>query len=926
MLKTLGAKNLDEFVSKAAPPEIFNIKGKLSLPDPVSEHQLIQILRKRAAQNNTFKNYIGQGFYESVPINPVKRHILKNPDWYTAYTPYQSELAQGRLEALLNFQTMVSDLTGMDLSNASLLDEASACVEAMVLAFNAAGEGKNTLFVEEKIWSSSLNTLKTRAQALSIEIQTGSLLKDEISDKTFAVLFQYPFSDGSVENLKARIQKLKKRGILVIVSADLLAHSLIEPLPADIAIGSAGRFGLPLMYGGPHPAFLAAKKELARNIPGRLVGVSKDKYERSALRLALQTREQHIRRERATSNICTAQVLPAVMASMYAVYHGAKGLKEIASTIHQNTLYLYEGLKNLNIEILNQTFFDTLTLKIPPEQKEKIKKRCYEKEINLYFSDVIQIAVGEGRNKEDMDELLSIFSLTPQPPFPSHGEGGRRASFSKGGAESAIGISRELCRKSPFLEHPVFKEHQSETRLLRYIYALKNKDLTLSHSMIPLGSCTMKLNAAVELQSMTWKGFCEVHPLAPKDQAQGSLKIFKELEEFLCEITGFSAFSLEPSSGAQGEYLSLLIFRKYHEHKGEKGRDICLIPASAHGTNPASAKAAGLKIVTVPCDKKGCIDSDQLKNLVQKHSKNLSCLMMTYPSTCGVFEEDVLKINALIHEHGGLVYFDGANMNALTGLCRPALMGFDAGHLNLHKTFCIPHGGGGPGSGPLGVSEKLKDFLGSFSIGSTSIGNAGVLIIPWAYIQLMGSEGLKKASQTAILNANYIREKLKPHYRILYTGSNGGSAHECIVDLRKFKYSHNIDVVDVAKRLMDYGFHAPTMSWPVPGTLMIEPTESEDKQELDRFISAMIEIKKEIEEISPKENPQNNVLKNAPHTIYDLTLEKWPFPYSKKKACFPLSYLEKKKFWPPVSRVKDAYGDIHLFCSCPPIDDGLSER
>jgi len=919
MLKFLNVESLEDLILKGVPREVLNTQN-LNLPSPLTESELIDYTRKQATKNKTFKNYIGQGYYECLPLSVTNRNIIKNPVWYTAYTPYQAELAQGRLEALLNFQTMICDLTGMDLSNASLLDESTACAEAMFMVFNSTSSESKTLFVNDSIWDQTLTVLKTRAKPLGIQIQKGSLLEDEI-ENVFAVFLQYPFSDGSIPDLKNVLQKLKGKNIPVLVSVDLLAYCLLEPLKeVSVVVGSTGRLGMPLMYGGPHASFLAVKKQYASQIPGRIVGVSKDRDHNSALRLALQTREQHIRREKATSNICTSQVLPAVLSSMYVVYHGPEGLKSIAREIHSQVLYLYENLKSL--PIINSTFFDTLSFQLNSEQQKKIKILSEAKGVNLGYSlgNLVNISVGEGRTHRDMDELAGIFKQIVPP----------------GKETKAIGIPKSLTRKSSFLNHPVFHKYHSETKLIRYIHYLQGKDLTLTHSMIPLGSCTMKLSATTELQPMTWKPFSDIHPFAPLDQVQGSLEIFEELEGFLCEITGFSKISLQPNAGSQGEYAGLIIFRKYHESIGEKERDICLIPSSAHGTNPASARMAGLKVVIVRCNAQGGIDWGDLNQKVKKHSGKLSCLMLTYPSTCGVFEENISQISQLVHKHGGLVYFDGANMNALTGFCRPALLGVDAGHLNLHKTFCIPHGGGGPGAGPIGVVKKLEKFMPShpfleknkdvFTISSVPYGNAGVLSISWAYIRMMGFEGLRKASQTAILNANYIKKKLESCYRILFTGLNRQVAHECILDFRKFKYSAEIDVVDVAKRLMDYGFHSPTMSWPVPGTLMIEPTESEDREELDRFCSSLIAIRKEIEEIEKgKADKKNNLLKNAPHTIQDLCKEKWDFPYSKKQACFPLPYLIQKKFWPSVSRIQEAYGDIHLFCSCPPVENSSSD-
>ena len=916
MLQDFSARNLDDFMQQSVPAEVLNVK-KLDLPPPLSEHQLIEHLRDLAKQNKVFKNYIGQGFFECLPLGVTNRHIIKNPVWYTAYTPYQSELAQGRLEALLNFQTIMSDLTGMDLANASLLDEGSAVAESVIMALRVQENEKKTLFVDQNTWPHILSVLKTRMGSLGIKIQQGSLLKEEPSEDVFAVFFQYPFGDGSLVNMKKQIQKWKDKNVLILVSCDLLASCLVQPpgeWGADIVVGSAGRLGLPLFYGGPHPAFLSTRKHFASYIPGRIVGVSKDRHGSSAFRLALQTREQHIRRERATSNICTSQVLPAVLVSMYAVYYGPEGLKKIAQSIHKQTCYLYRRLSQLGFS-LSSSFFDTLSLHLTSDQKDQIKILTESQGINLgYCKNVVNISVGEGRTQKDMDELVQIFETIK--------------SSSSSTLSKEHGLPASLIRSSSYLTHEVFHKHHSETQLVRYIHYLQNKDLSLTHSMIPLGSCTMKLNAVTELQSMTWRGFSDIHPFCPAGQVKGSLTIFKELEDFLCEITGFKAFCLQPNAGSQGEYAGLMTFRHYHESIGEGSRHICLIPSSAHGTNPASAQVAGLKTVTIKCDDEGNINIEDLKKKLQEFSKSLSSLMLTYPSTCGIFEEDISQICQMVHEHGGLVYFDGANMNALTGLCQPALLGMDAGHLNLHKTFCIPHGGGGPGAGPIGVVEKLKPFLPSHSflnqnsklnLNSSPFGNAGVLSIPWAYIRMMGYKGLRKASQMAILNANYIKKKLEPHYRILFMGMNQNVAHECIIDLRKFKYSAGISVTDVAKRLMDYGFHAPTVSWPVPGTMMIEPTESEDKEELDRFCDALISIRKEIQDVVDKKvDVKNNILKNAPHTLQDLKMEKWAFPYTKKQACYPMDYLDHKKFWPASSRVEEAFGDINLFCSCVP--------
>ena len=912
ILKELSVKNLDDFMQKSIPSEVLNIKN-LNLPQAFSEHQLIDHLRGVAQKNKVFKSYIGQGFFECLHLSVTNRHIVKNPVWYTAYTPYQPELAQGRLEALLNFQTLISDLTGMDLSNASLLDEGSAAAEAVLMAARLHDTDKNTLFVDDNIWPQTLDVLETRMDSIGIKIQKGSFLKDEPMDDVFAVFLQYPFGDGSLVDIKKQVEKWKKKNILILVSTDLLACSLLQPpgeWGADIVTGSAGRIGLPLFYGGPHPAFLATQKDFSSHIPGRLVGVSRDRHKKPALRLALQTREQHIRRERATSNICTSQVLPAVLVSMYAVYHGPQGLKNIATKIHEQACYLYTQLIKMGFSIPSY-FFDTLSFSITSEQKEKLQSLTEARGINLgYNKDKVNISIGEGRTKKDMDELVDIF---------------KNISSSSSVTAGKHGLLPQLIRKSEYLKHDVFNKYHSETSLVRYLYSLQSKDLTLTHSMIPLGSCTMKLNAVTEMQPMTWKGFADIHPFCPSHQVGGSLEIFKELEDFLCEITGFDAFFLQPNAGSQGEYAGLMTFRRYHQSIGEGQRNICLIPSSAHGTNPASAKVAGLKTVTVNCNNDGSIDISDLEKKVKEHSKTLSSLMLTYPSTCGIFEEDVSRICEMVHQYGGLIYFDGANMNALTGICQPARLGMDAGHLNLHKTFCIPHGGGGPGAGPIGVVKKLKPFL-DLKISSSPFGNAGVLSIPWAYIRMMGFDGLKKASQVAILNANYIKKRLESHYRVLFKNKKGYVAHECIIDFRKFKYTTGIAITDVAKRLMDYGFHAPTISWPVPGTMMIEPTESEDKEEIDRFCDALISIRKEIQDIEDKKSdPKNNVLKNAPHTLKDLREEKWPFPYTKKQACYPLAYLEEKKFWPSVSRVEEAFGDINLFCSCAPSGFSVEE-
>ena len=926
---------------------------------PLSERKVLKQARALANKNKVFKSYIGAGYSPSLVPGVISRNILENPCWYTSYTPYQAELAQGRLEALLNFQTMTADLTGMEIANASLLDEGTAAAEALALLKKAHEEKieeetskspkppAKKFFADRRIFPQTLEILKTRSQALGWIMETGNFedFQTAIRQKAkagadyFAVILQYPDSEGRVKNIEPFLREMAKQNILSAALSDLLSLALLKPpgeMGAHVVAGSSQRFGIPLFFGGPHAAFFATKKEYSRLIPGRIVGVSKDRHGRQALRLALQTREQHIRREKATSNICTSQALLAVMASFYAVYHGPKGLKKIARKINSLTKKLYFLLKDFERrgvkgQIPAKSFFDTIQWQLPSARiAETLQQAFWEREINTARPqpDTLSWTLHEGAEEEDLLEIKEILEKSLSSPKPSKKTEGPLPSPKE--SEEEPGIPSPLRRASPFLTHPVFNSFHSETELLRYIRRLQDKELSLAHSMIPLGSCTMKLNATTEMLPVSWESFAGIHPFAPKEQTEGYLLMMRELEEKLCSLTGFSRFSFQPNAGSQGEYTGLLAIKRHYERQAkktkEKVRDICLIPVSAHGTNPASAMMAGLKTVPLLCTKEGAIDQNDLSRKLETHGARLACLMLTYPSTYGIFEEGVKGICEKIHRAGGKVYLDGANMNALLGLCRPQSLGFDVCHLNLHKTFCIPHGGGGPGAGPVGVTEELAPFLpGHFLFGekpsgavsSAPYGSAGILLISWAYIKLMGLEGLKKSAQTAIASANYLAERLRPHYRILFTGRNQKAAHECILDLRKFKRA-GITVDDVAKRLMDYGFHAPTMSWPVPGTLMAEPTESESKGELDRFCEAMIEIRKEIaaREDSPK---SPSPIKFAPHTMEDALAEQWPFPYSKQKAFYPLPWVKERKFWPPVSRIENAHGDINLFCSCPPV-------
>jgi glycine dehydrogenase len=932
MLAPFGFKNLDQLADAAVPHKI-RLGKKLNLPEPLSEFEALAELKKIAGENKVFRSFIGMGYYDCITLPVIQRNVLENPGWYTQYTPYQAEISQGRLESLLNFQTMVADLTALPIANASLLDEASACAEAMTMS-HALKDGRNAFFVSENCHPQNIEVVQTRAKALGIEIVVGNHEKFQFTEKVFGALVQYPDTFGAIHDYNSFVQEAHKSGALVTVATDLLALTLIKPpgeFGADIAVGSAQRFGVPLGYGGPHAAFFATRDEFKRLMPGRIVGVSKDSRGKPALRLALQTREQHIRREKATSNICTAQALLANMAAMYAVYHGPEGLKKIAERVHHLTKILAAGLKKLGHPLIDETFFDTVSVHAYGDG-HAVVAAARKREINLgpcaheWFS----LSLDEATSLQDIEKILQcVVDAYPQlGAVPSINE------LAKGvNAE----IAEKFRRTSPFLTHKVFNSHHSETEMLRYIKRLESRDLSLTASMIPLGSCTMKLNAAAEMFPVSWPEFAKIHPFAPLEQSHGYQKLFQQLESWLKEITGFSGISLQPNAGSQGEYAGLLAISAWHQSRGENHRNICLIPTSAHGTNPASAVMAGMKVVAVACDSNGNIDVNDLRAKAEAHKKDLSCLMVTYPSTHGVFEEPIREICEIVHAYGGQVYMDGANLNAQVGLCRPADIGADVCHLNLHKTFCIPHGGGGPGVGPIGVAKHLLPFLPGHSVGvhasacpesrnnlkvalqqvgpvaGAPWGSAGILPISWMYIAMMGAQGLTEATKYAILNANYIAKRLENYFPTLYR-RNGLVAHECILDLRAFK---SVTAEDVAKRLMDYGFHAPTLSWPVAGTLMVEPTESESKYELDRFCDAMISIHAEMTAVeNGTADGKNNVLKNAPHTADQIASDQWDRPYSRQQAAFPAKSLLEYKFWPHVSRVDNVFGDRNPVCSC----------
>lgn len=932
MLKAVKANSLDELIDQTIPSKI-RLKKALQLPAAQSEFQFLENFRALSGKNKLYRSFIGTGYYNTITPPVILRNVLENPGWYTAYTPYQAEIAQGRLEALINYQTMVIDLTGLEIANASLLDEATAAAEAMHL-FHAsrkpAKKNAHKFFVDSNVFPQTLDVLKTRSQPIGVELVTGDIRDIDFSaDDVFAVMVQNPDDSGAVKDYTSFIETAHAHNVFVVMAADIMSLLLVKSpgeMGADAAVGSTQRFGVPMGFGGPHAAYFATRDEFKRQMPGRIIGASVDASGNPGYRMALQTREQHIRREKATSNICTAQVLLSVMAGMYAVYHGPKGLKKIAGRIHGLARSLDEGLRKMGITQVNEQYFDTL--KVAVSDAASVRREAEKRQVNFrYFADgLVGISMDETSSADDCKLILEIFGAVEKK---------KPLALSSNGKE--IGWNKELVRESAFMTHPVFNTHHSEHEMLRYIKRLENKDLSMVHSMISLGSCTMKLNATSEMIPITWPELGNMHPFAPHEQAAGYMTMISRLEQWLGEITGFTGVSLQPNSGAQGEYAGLMTIRAYHESRNEGHRKIALIPASAHGTNPASAVMAGMHVVVVKSDGEGKIDVADLTAKAEQFKDNLSCLMVTYPSTHGVFEESITDICETIHQHGGLVYMDGANMNAQVGLTSPANIGADVCHLNLHKTFCIPHGGGGPGMGPICVNDKLKPFLpghalvetggekGIHAVSAAPWGSASILAISYAYIAMMGADGLTNATRMAILNANYIKARLEGHFRILYAGTHGRCAHEMIVDCRDFKKS-GVEVEDIAKRLMDYGFHAPTVSFPVAGTLMIEPTESEPKEELDRFCDALIEIRKEIAEIEEgKYDREDNVLKNAPHTAAVITADEWKRPYGRQKAAYPLPFVKDAKFWPAVSRVDNAYGDRNLMCSCLPMEE-FSEK
>lgn len=933
MLAKIGVSSIDELISQTVPPNI-RLKQPLRVAPAMSEFQYSKHLKALGKKNKVFRTYIGLGYYNNILPAVIQRNVLENPGWYTAYTPYQAEIAQGRLEAILNFQTMVMDLTAMPIANASLLDEATAAAEALFMFYSNRSKDKvknnaNKFFVSNTCFPQTIDVVKTRAVPYGIELVIGDVNTTTLDDSFFGILIQYPDINGEVADYKNFVADAKAKDIQVAVATDLLALALLTPpgeWGADCVVGNSQRFGVPLGYGGPHAAFFACREDYKRLIPGRIIGVSIDAEGNQALRMALQTREQHIKRDKATSNICTAQALLAIMASMYAVYHGQEGIRAIAESVHSATAFVASELKKSGYEIKTKLFFDTIVV---AADAKKVRALAEAKEINFRYIDDKHVALSLDQTVEehDVNDILSVFAEAAGKSFKNDARGIQnlvKGTFAE--------------RKSSYLTHPVFNTHHSESDMMRYIKRLENKDLSLVHSMISLGSCTMKLNAASELLPITWPEFASIHPFVPVDQAQGYAELIEQLNKDLSEITGFARMSFQPNSGAQGEYAGLMVIRAYHIANGNPNRNVALIPSSAHGTNPASAAMAGMTIVVTKCDEKGNIDFADLKEKAEKHKENLSCLMVTYPSTFGVYEESIMDITKLIHDNGGLVYMDGANMNAQVGLTSPGNIGADVCHLNLHKTFAIPHGGGGPGMGPIGVVEKLVPFLPSHTIVNTSgdkgitavsaapYGSALILLISYGYIKMLGNDGLKQATEIAILNANYMKDCLKDHYKILYTGKHGRCAHEMILDCNDFKMATGVEVADMAKRLMDYGFHAPTVAFPVVNTLMVEPTESESKAELDRFCEAMISIRQEIKEIEDgKFDKADNVIKNAPHTCKLVVSDDWKRPYSRQKAAYPLNWVRDNKFWPSVARVDNAYGDRNLVCSCAPIEAYMEE-
>jgi len=931
MLNAIGLDSMEELIDQTLPDSI-RLNRELDLPEAMTEHEFLRHIKAIGARNKLYRSYIGLGYYDTITPSVILRNVFENPGWYTQYTPYQSEISQGRLEALLNFQTMVSDLTALPIANASLLDEGTAAAEAMTMFYDlrnkrAKGDPANRFLVSDKVFPQTIDVLRTRATPLDIEVVVKPVSEFDFDERTYGMLLQYPAGDGSVEDYRALTEEARDKGIYVTVATDLLALTLLTPpgeWGADCAVGNSQRFGIPMGYGGPHAAFFACREDFKRSIPGRIIGVSTDKHGKTAFRMALQTREQHIRREKATSNICTAQALLAIMAGMYAAYHGPKGLHAIAERVHGMTQLLEANLKKLHLKLLNEHYFDTLSIQADDQLQHTVRAIAEPNRINFHYTGGrIQISLDETTTVEDVRAIADVLDQAVAA----------RSTFQLEAVEGHA-FPAALQRSSDYLTHPIFNSFHNETQMMRYLKRLENRDLSLDHSMIALGSCTMKLNAASELRPVSWPEFGGLHPFVPLDQAEGYQQLFEELEAYLCEITGFAACSLQPNSGAQGEYSGLMTIRAYHEANGDTHRNIALIPESAHGTNPASAVMAGMKVVVVKCDEHGNIDPDDLRAKADKHADNLAALMVTYPSTHGVFETAIHDICDIIHERGGKVYMDGANMNAQVGLTNPAIIGADVCHLNLHKTFAIPHGGGGPGMGPICANESLAPFLpkhplvetggeqGITAVSSAPWGSASILVISYAYIRMLGKKGLTEATKYAILTANYVKARLEKDdaYKILYVGEKGRSAHELIVDLRPFKSL--VSAEDVAKRLIDYGFHAPTLSFPVPGTIMIEPTESEDKAELDRFCDAMLEIRKEIDEVATGEaDAGQNVLHNAPHTLELATSDAWELPYSREKAVWPLPYLKAgHKFWVSVGRIDNARGDRHLICTCPPME------
>jgi len=932
MLQVIGLSSLDELIEQTIPAKI-RLHTEFDLPDPMAEHEYLTHIKDLAGQNKSAKSYIGLGYYNTLTPSVILRNIFENPGWYTQYTPYQSEISQGRLEALLNFQTMVLDLTGMQVANASLLDEATAAAEAMAMLHRLRSKEKiktnaHRFFVSCDTFPQTIDVLKNRAEPLGIELVIEDISSFEAEQDLFGLLLQFPDAKGQVYEYEQLITKAHAGGCLTVVAVDLLSLALFTPpgeFGADVVVGSAQRFGVPLGFGGPHAAFFATREEFTRQMPGRVIGVSVDRLGNTGYRMALQTREQHIRREKATSNICTAQALLAIMAGMYAVYHGPQGLFNIAAAIHENAGALEHHLSNMGCKQLNPLYFDTLLVSLPAEKLQVVRRAAEKAALNFRYLDQehIGIAVDESTQREDIQQIVELFAAALDAPahFSVHDK-------------IKLTLPPSLKRSTAYLQHPVFNTHHSETAMMRYIKSLENKDLSLTSSMIPLGSCTMKLNPATAMIPVSWPEFANVHPFVPSDQVQGYLGLISELEGYLSEITGFAATSLQPNSGAQGEYTGLMVIRAFHRDHGQAHRHVTLIPASAHGTNPASAIMAGMQVVLVNCDEKGNINIADLRQKAEANRENLAALMVTYPSTHGVFEEDIIEICDIIHQNGGLVYMDGANMNAQVGLTSPGKIGADVCHLNLHKTFSIPHGGGGPGVGPICVTKALSPYLPGHvlvktggekaipAVSATPWGSAGILLISYAYIRMLGAQGMKEVTKAAILNANYLFSRLKEYYPVVYSGVHGRVAHELIFDMRHFKKEAGVEVEDIAKRLMDYSFHAPTVAWPVHGTLMVEPTESEPKEELDRFCDAMIAIYHEMEQIrAGRLDANDNMLKNAPHPAVEAISDDWNHPYSREAAVYPLKSLKQQKFWPPVARIDNTYGDRNLICSCPPMEN-----